>query len=717
MRQHAKPHHLSTTQHLRHVSLGLRPTQLTRFISTCLAAATRTICLSSIITGLVSYQATAFEAGTEMPIISLDLTSNELNCEILLRIIQFADRYQVSPLDVSSFQRKLKRAESFVSFISSNLDPLNVYLHEAEYADVSSILKAFVRNPSPATCAELDSVSTLYAQGALNYLNAIKHMQPPALSVPPRISLDSLGRPPTDAKARQQRIQKLQHFEHYYLTLATKLSGGTATIPHYKYIDQFYTSGNFGEYTEQLFSKQRMFTLFIKSYLAAIDPYSNFYADFEFIQSPFYPRSKLKNHNVGVGITAKQPYGFLTIQTVINQSPAYKLGKLKSNDIIIAIYDKLSQGYVSSFLMQYGDMVRLLRGKNNSTLKMLVVSQATPHHNHGEHASHAPEAEPSFDLRCEEIELKRQPIALHPNQVKSQLLTTTTSTGAPATVGYLKPSKFYRSYSQATGKLESSVTLDLIKSLRAFNNAGLEALILDLRDNSGGHFLESVATGRLFSDELDLRIEGSLNTSYIRRNINQARRLPRLYDGPLVIVVNEATASAAEVLAHSLRVQGRALVVGSARTVGKSMMQSLIYLNKSDPYFGSFLISTHLIKSAVGSSLPSSGLASDITIRTTPPADEVAEPQLTATNAPLSRSLIDRLQRNSNHRYHRDIGTLTSHRPYHSLFSSNIRNVCHQSLAFTTPPPDAHTLEDKVLAEAMNITTDYVELLAQDSFM
>lgn len=653
----------------------------------------------------------ALATGTEMPITSLNLNSSELNCEILLKIIEFTDRYQVSPLDASSFQRKLKRAENFVNSISSNLDPLNVYLHKDEYTEVSSILTAFIRNPSPTTCAELDSVSTLYAQGVLNYLNSIKHMQPAALAAPPQISLDTLAQPPANPRARQARIRELMHFEHYYLTLAAKLSGGTPTISHYKYIDQFYTSGDFGEYTEQLFSKQRLFTLFIKSYLAAIDPYSNFYADFEFVQSPFYPRSQLKNHNVGVGITAKQPYGFLTIQTVIDQSPAYKLGKLRPNDTIIAIYDKLSQGYVSSFSMQYGDMVRLLRGKNNSTLKMLVVSQATSDQ---EHAAHAPEAEPSFDLLCEEIELKRQPIVLHPNQVKSQVLTATTAAGTPATIGYLKPSKFYRSYSPTTGKLTSSVTLDLIQTLKNLNNAHLDALILDLRDNSGGHLLESVATGRLFSEELNLRVEGFLNSSYIQRNINQARQLPQLYDGPLVIVVNEATASAAELLAHSLRNAGRALVVGSSRTVGKSLMQTLIYLNKSDPYFGSFLISTHRIKSAVGSSLPSSGLASDITIATTVDESTIPTPLLTATSAPLSRSLIDRLQQNSNRRHHENIRAFAPRRPYHSLFSSNIRHVCHDSLTFTTPPKGAHILEDTILAESLNITTDYVELLAQD---
>ncbi len=258
---------------------------------------------------------------------------------------------------------------------------------------------------------------------------------------------------------------------------------------------------------------------------------------------------------IGVEITADE--GEIFILRVLDNSPALKEG-LARGDCIVEVEGKSMEG------LELDEAARLLRGPGGT--KVRVVVRGT-----GE------DELIQFTITRAQIEM-------------DTVFTRSLENG----IGYIKISNF----DQGTGK-------DFEKSLVLLEKQGLKGLVLDLRDNAGGLLDEAVAVGENIvpAGEITRVVdrEGNVQERYF------SRAKPKDYN--IVVLVNEYTASAAEIIGGALQDSGKAQLVGMP-TFGKATVQHLHYL--SDGGGVRYTIAKYLTPS--GKDLHQHGLQPDFTI-------------------------------------------------------------------------------------------------------
>ena len=228
----------------------------------------------------------------------------------------------------------------------------------------------------------------------------------------------------------------------------------------------------------------------------------------------------------GVGIIVSQERGRLIIISPIEDTPAMKAG-IKSGDEIIAINDKP----LSS--MSGKDAVDMMRGEPGSELKLTIKRK---------------NVENSIDFV-----MKREIIKVR--SVRGQKLSSD--------IVYIR----ITSFQENTGE-------ELIKILQKHSKK-MKGLVLDLRDNPGGLLDQSIKV-------VDAFIESGLVVSTVGRDPDRierefAHKKGTFGDFPMVVLVNEGSASASEIVAGALQDHQRALILGT-KSFGKGSVQTLVSL-------------------------------------------------------------------------------------------------------------------------------------------
>lgn len=226
----------------------------------------------------------------------------------------------------------------------------------------------------------------------------------------------------------------------------------------------------------------------------------------------------------GIGVWLKDREGRLEIVSVIPSTPAQRAG-LQSGDVIDAI-DGESVGSLNS-----DEAVNRIKGKEGSAVNLGI-------HRDGEAIN--------FDITRETIEL--------PNLLANR---------TPEGLGYVRLFGFSRG---AGDQLRDEV--------KKLTDEGAEGIILDLRDNGGGLFSEGVSVASVFIEEGEI-------VSYKERSdpeVSYDAEGDAFEDVPLVVLVNEGTASASEIVTGALQDTNRAVVVGKT-TYGKGSVQEVLPLS------------------------------------------------------------------------------------------------------------------------------------------
>ena len=155
--------------------------------------------------------------------------------------------------------------------------------------------------------------------------------------------------------------------------------------------------------------------------------------------------------------------------------------------------------------------------------------------------------------------------------------------------------------------------------IERLKDEGMDGLVLDLRNNGGGSLKTAVEIGGLFIKEgpiVQVRSTGE------DRQVLKDRDPSVSWDGPLVILVNEFSASASEILAAAMQDYKRAIVIGSKQTYGKGTVQNIIDLNRmirnnTNGDMGAFKFTTQKYYRINGGSTQLEGVKSDVVV----PAD------------------------------------------------------------------------------------------------
>ncbi len=303
---------------------------------------------------------------------------------------------------------------------------------------------------------------------------------------------------------------------------------------------------------------EKMLENAIRGMLTNLDPHSDYLPKESFERVEESTRGEFG----GLGMEVGMEDGAVRVVAPIDDTPAQRAG-VRSGDIIIKLDDTSLQG------MSLTDAVKMMRGEPGSKITLTIIRSG--------------ESEPLA------IELTRAVIKVR--SVRERLLE--------ANLGYVRISQFQN----RTGD-------DLARAIRTLeqeNGGPLAGLVLDLRNNPGGVLSASVDVSNVFLNEgLIVYTEGRLQNSKMRF---EAKRGDLMNGNPIVVLVNEGSASASEIVAGALQDHGRALIAGRD-TFGKGSVQSILPLNNG----AAIKLTTALYFTPSGRSIQASGIKPDIEI-------------------------------------------------------------------------------------------------------
>ena len=297
----------------------------------------------------------------------------------------------------------------------------------------------------------------------------------------------------------------------------------------------------------------------IKGMVSGLDPHSAYLGPEAFGDLQFNTTGKFG----GLGIEVGMENGFVKVVAPIDDTPAQKAGIL-AKDIIIKLDDQSVKG------MELSEAVDKMRGEPGSKIKLTIVREGV-------------DQPLEFELTRAEIKVA---------SVKQELLQDD--------YGYIRVTQFQ----VQTG---DDVTKS-IKKLTKSNGGPLNGLILDLRNNPGGVLDAAVDVSDAFlSEGLIVYTEGRVPNSELRFSAKPGDPSKGV---PLVVLINEGSASASEIVAGALQDHNRAVIVGTD-SFGKGSVQTVLPLN-----------GTHAVKlttaryfTPLGRSIQAQGIEPDIYVQ------------------------------------------------------------------------------------------------------
>lgn len=264
----------------------------------------------------------------------------------------------------------------------------------------------------------------------------------------------------------------------------------------------------------------------IQGMVSYLDPHSQFLSPKE--NKVFF--DKIQSQKVGVGVYYRILYDTLTVVRVIPNSPAEKAGLLPNDKII-----KVDNHWMIDTCLTNKQVFKYLGGKQNSTVD---VTYWRP-------------SQGNFNNSQKKVSIQRDWIPQ--KSVNSYFMIN-------ASVGYIAIDSFNRN----TGE-------EFKNALLFLKQKGMKQLVLDLRNNGGGFFYEALKVAGQFLQKDELIVSVKDNKGNIKSYRDQVEGL--FESGELVVLINEHSASASEVVAGALQDQERAILVGR-RSFGKGLVQN-----------------------------------------------------------------------------------------------------------------------------------------------
>ncbi len=326
--------------------------------------------------------------------------------------------------------------------------------------------------------------------------------------------------------------------------------------------------------------KEEYLTLYINSFTEKYDPHTSY----------FSPQDKddfdvsISGQLEGIGARLQDKKGFATIMELVVGGPAWKDGQLEVGDQITQVKQK-GEEPVNIVGMLLDEAIRHIRGKKGTEVTLTVKKK---------------------DGSIKDIKLVRDVIEQEEVFARSAVIE---DGGEKYGVIYLP--EFYTNFNDRNGRDPSD---DISKEIIELKKENIKGLIFDLRYNGGGSLEEVVEIAGLFIPKGPIvqvrRSDGQMK-------VHEDKDPSVLYDGPLVIMVNELSASASEILAAAMQDYGRAVIVGSNKTFGKGTVQTFIPLDQhtfNPNEYGSLKLTIQKFYRVNGGSTQLRGVTPDIVL-------------------------------------------------------------------------------------------------------
>lgn len=277
--------------------------------------------------------------------------------------------------------------------------------------------------------------------------------------------------------------------------------------------------------------------IYLNAIAKSYDPHSNY---FSFSQNKEFEQ-ELSSERELFGVSyIKNLKGEMEVEQIVPGSSAWLSGQVRVGDVITKI--------------QFGDDKQIvLKGKTRYQLNKLfdsstsdIVTLTLENENDG----------------VKTVELLKTKVYSDDDIIKSALLS------GEKKIGYISLPDFYTNWNDDTGL---GCANDLAKTLIKLKKESIDGVILDLRDNGGGSLKEAIDLTGIFIDYGPvLVVEGDQEKPYTYKDFNRGS----IYNGPMIVMINENSASASEVVAGALQDYNRAVIVGQ-QSFGKATGQSV----------------------------------------------------------------------------------------------------------------------------------------------
>ena len=337
---------------------------------------------------------------------------------------------------------------------------------------------------------------------------------------------------------------------------------------------------DFFQFNSEL-ERKDWFSIYLNSIVTQYDPHTTYLG----------PEAKeVFDQNIsgkfqGIGARLFKRNQQVEISEIIIGGPVWRDNLLNVGDIIIAVAQSKEEEPQEISLMKLTDATDLIKGEKGTNVYLTVKR---------------------VDGGIEQVKITRDIVELEETYAKSSIINDESNK-----YGLINLPRFYVDFDDYG---ERNAASDIKKEIISLKNKGIDGLILDLRNNGGGSLKTVVDITGFFIEKGPVVQVKSIGG---RKEILSDNDSSILWDGPLVIMVNEFSASASEILAAALQDYNRALILGSKQTYGKGTVQNIIDLNNvisGNTYgdLGSLKITTDMFYRVNGGSTQLEGVKSDL---------------------------------------------------------------------------------------------------------
>ena len=323
------------------------------------------------------------------------------------------------------------------------------------------------------------------------------------------------------------------------------------------------------------------FSIYLNSIVTQFDPHTSYLAP----EAKEAFDQKISGKFQGIGARLFKRNQQVEISEIIIGGPVWRDNLLNVGDIIIAVAQSAEEEPTEISLMKLSDATDLIKGEKGTNVFLTVKR---------------------VDGGVEQVEITRDIVELEETYAKSSIIKDESNI-----YGLINLPRFYVDFDDYG---ERNAASDIKKEILELKNKNINGLILDLRNNGGGSLKTVVDITGFFIEKGPVVQVKSIGG---RKEILKDNDPSIIWDGPLVILVNEFSASASEILAAALQDYNRAIILGSKQTYGKGTVQNVVDLNNvisGNTYgdLGSLKITTDKFYRVNGGSTQLEGVKSDL---------------------------------------------------------------------------------------------------------
>ena len=347
--------------------------------------------------------------------------------------------------------------------------------------------------------------------------------------------------------------------------------------------DLFDTMNDSYRFMQEELQRQDWLSVYINSFVSQYDPNTS-YLD---------PESKdrfdvdMSGNYAGIGARLQKKIDKVEITEVISGGPAWRDNILEKGDAILKVRLDDENEAVSILEMRLSEAVKLIKGDKGTKVHLTIKK---------------------VDGSINEVTVKRDIVLLEETYIKSSIVEK-----GDNFYGVINIPKFYIDFDNQSNR---DAAKDLRTEISRLKEEGVKGLVIDLRNNGGGALKTVVDMAGMF-----IKSGPVVQVKYFdkEKQVLSDRDRSILWTGPLVILVNEGSASASEILAAAMQDYKRAIIIGGNQTWGKGTVQNVFPLNRmvrgnTNGDLGALRYTTQKYYRINGGSVQLEGVKSDINV-------------------------------------------------------------------------------------------------------